>query len=184
MRDLSKYKSLRIELSKLYPSPSLHLNGTVEHHVQELEKALYFSMMITYAQGMHMMAKASVQYDFHLNLASIAKIWRGGCIIRSSFLHEIYNAYEKNSGLEHLLLDPEVQKLIDSNITGIRTVLGQTIQAGLSFSAFSSALSYFDSFRTGRLPSNLIQAQRDYFGAHTYEIIGKEGVFHTQWIKK
>jgi 6-phosphogluconate dehydrogenase len=116
-----------------------------------------------------------------LQLATIAKIWRGGCIIRSAFLNDIYGAFEGNNQLAHLLLDGNVQKLVQGSAGGARSLLASAITAGLPVPAYTSALGYFDAFRTSRLPSNLIQAQRDYFGAHTYELIGKEGVFHTQW---
>jgi len=181
MRDLSKYKSLRTQLDSLYKKgSSVPMDGT-DLALENLEKAVYFSMMITYAQGMHMMAKASEQYLFHLSLSDIAKIWRGGCIIRSEFLKEIYTAFGKNPGLEHLLLDSEVASEVKSCLDSTRTFISGAIRSGIPISAFSASLSYFDAITTGRLPSNLIQAQRDYFGAHTYELIGKEGVFHTQW---
>jgi 6-phosphogluconate dehydrogenase len=116
-------------------------------------------------------------------LGEIAKIWRGGCIIRSEFLNDIYNAYNKDAQLPHLLLDSDVQKLVSETLPGIRKILSGTIAAGVAAPGYASALSYFDAFRSERMPSNLTQAQRDYFGAHTYELIGKEGTFHTQWTK-
>ncbi len=207
MRDLSKYKTLRMKLESMYNNPQNTVNASYQpysnrtikeiiiqgynsngpvHYREEglinlLEQALYFSTMITYAQGMHMLAKASEEYSFNLSLGSIAKIWRGGCIIRSEFLNDIYNAYENNPSLEHLLLDPKIASLINSQLGGTRTILSKSIEAGLPLTAFTSALGYFDALKTGRLPSNLIQAQRDYFGAHTYEKIGEKGVFHTNW---
>ena len=184
MRDLSKYKTLRMALSGLYNQDSTLIKENTTAAIQDLEKALYFATIITYAQGMHLLAKASEQYKYTLSLSTISRIWRGGCIIRSEFLQEIYTAFEKNPSMEHLLLDSEVQKLIKEVTKGTRNSVGKAVENGISFSAFGSALSYFDSLKTGRLPSNLIQAQRDYFGAHTYELIGKEGVFHTQWVQK
>ncbi|MGI4872248.1 MAG: NADP-dependent phosphogluconate dehydrogenase [Janthinobacterium lividum] len=181
MRDLSKYKALREQLAQLYPSADLALPVDKEAFLTSLEQAFYFSMMVTYAQGMQMLGNASVEYKYDLELTTIAKIWRGGCIIRSSFLNDIYAAFEKDGKLAHLLLDSHVQELVQGAVPGARTVIGAAVAAGLPVAAYTSALGYFDAFRTARLSSNLIQAQRDYFGAHTYELVGKEGVFHTQW---
>jgi 6-phosphogluconate dehydrogenase len=185
MRDLSKYKKLREEAAKLYSTeaPVLSVEDT-EQFLAELEQAFYFTMIISYAQGMHLLTNASAEYKYDLKLAEIAKIWRAGCIIRSQFLYDIYNAYTKDSGLAHLLLDAGVQKLVTESVPGIRSVLSKTMAAGIAAPAYAASLSYFDAFRSARMPSNLTQAQRDYFGAHTYELIGKEGVFHTQWVPK
>ncbi|MEO7768418.1 MAG: NADP-dependent phosphogluconate dehydrogenase, partial [Ferruginibacter sp.] len=111
----------------------------------------------------------------------IAKIWRGGCIIRSTFLENIYKAYSTNNGLEHLLLDAGVQSLVNETLAGTRSVVAGAVSAGVATPAYAAAISYFDAIRSGNMPSNLIQAQRDYFGAHTYEIRGEEGFFHTEW---
>lgn len=185
MRDLSKYKKLREEAAKLYSkeAPQLSVADT-EQFLAELEQAFYFTMIISYAQGMHLLTNASAEYKYDLKLGEIAKIWRAGCIIRSQFLYDIYNAYTKDNGLAHLLLDAGVQKLVNEAAPGIRSVLSKTIAAGIAAPAYTASLSYFDAFRSARMPSNLIQAQRDYFGAHTYELIGKEGTFHTQWTAK
>ncbi|WP_236668832.1 NADP-dependent phosphogluconate dehydrogenase [Hymenobacter rubidus] len=181
MRDLSKYKALRGQLAGLYGPEAGALPVEREAFLAQLEQAFYFSMVITYAQGMHLLAKASKDYSYELQLAEIAKIWRGGCIIRSGFLNEIFNAYQQTPDLAHLLLDGQVQKLVNEAVPGARAVVAAAVTAGLALPAYAASLSYFDTFRTARMPSNLIQAQRDYFGAHTYELIGKEGVFHTQW---
>lgn len=184
MRDLSKYKELRIEASKIYSKDEPGLNVDTQEFLVALEQAFYFSMIITYAQGMHLLANASQEYKYDLKLDEIAKIWRGGCIIRSAFLNDIYNAYQKDAKLPHLLLDSGVAELVSGSVTGARTVVSAVLAAGIAAPAFAVSLSYFDNFRNKRMPSNLTQAQRDYFGAHTYELIGKEGVFHTQWTKK
>jgi 6-phosphogluconate dehydrogenase len=184
MRDLSKYKQLRIDASAIYSKDAPELNVDTEEFLVALEQAFYFSMIISYAQGMHLLANASAEYKYELKLDEIAKIWRGGCIIRSLFLNNIYNAYQHDAGLAHLLLDSEVEELVTESVKGARTVLSATIAAGIAAPAYTASLSYFDNFRNKRMPSNLTQAQRDYFGAHTYELIGKEGVFHTQWTKK
>jgi 6-phosphogluconate dehydrogenase len=130
---------------------------------------------------MHLLSKASAVYEYNLKLDEIAKIWRGGCIIRAAFLENIYQAYQTNPKLEHLLLDGEVQKIIQQITPAARAVVVKNMEVGISIPAYASALSYFDAVRNGSSASNLIQAQRDYFGAHTYELIGKEGVFHTEW---
>ncbi|TWR30597.1 NADP-dependent phosphogluconate dehydrogenase [Mucilaginibacter pallidiroseus] len=180
MRDLSKYKSLREKAAKLYSDP-IELKGDKDELIAALEQAFYFTSILTYAQGMHLLTKASEEYKYDLHLGEIAKIWRGGCIIRSEFLNDIYNAYSKDQQLPHLLLDSSIQALVSETLPGIRKVLSATIAAGVATPGYASALSYFDAFRSERMPSNLTQAQRDFFGAHTYELIGKEGTFHTQW---
>jgi 6-phosphogluconate dehydrogenase len=184
MRDLSKYKALRVKASELYPNQDLTLPVNKEEFLASLEQAFYFNMIITYSQGMHMLLRASAEYKYDLKLDEIAKIWRGGCIIRSLFLRNIYEAYQANPALEHLLLDAGVQKEVQGSVAGARKVVSTITAAGIAAPCYASALSYFDAFRSGRMPSNLIQAQRDYFGAHTYELIGKEGTFHTQWVAK
>ncbi|PWK72504.1 6-phosphogluconate dehydrogenase [Mucilaginibacter oryzae] len=180
MRDLSKYKTLREKASSIYNEP-IELEGDKEELLVALEQAFYFTSILTYAQGMHLLTKASEEFKYDLHLGEIAKIWRGGCIIRSEFLNDIYNAYSKDQSLPHLLLDSDIAALVQETLPGIRKVLSATIAAGVATPGYASALSYFDAFRSERMPSNLTQAQRDYFGAHTYELIGKEGTFHTQW---
>ena len=182
MRDLSKYKSLRTEAAKAYKSDSNNFTEKdQEEFLQKLEDAFYFSMILIYAQGMHLLSKASIAYDYKLKLNEIAKIWRGGCIIRASFLEIIYSAFKTNSSLSHLLLDKDVRSIIDKITPDAREVVVKAITAGISLPAYTDTLSYFDALRSEQMPSNLIQAQRDYFGAHTYELIGKEGSFHTDW---
>jgi 6-phosphogluconate dehydrogenase len=184
MRDLSKYKELRVKAADLYSKDDLALNVNAEDFLTALEQAFYFNMIMSYAQGMHLLSKASEEYKYGLHLGEIAKIWRGGCIIRSEFLNDIFNAYQKDAKLPHLLLDKQVHDLVAAAVPGARTVLSAAVAAGIAAPAYASSLSYFDAFRSKRMPSNLTQAQRDYFGAHTYELIGKEGVFHTQWVEK
>ncbi len=184
MRDLSKYKQLRVQAAGLYSTNEIHLDVDKDEFLANLEQAFYFNMVISYAQGMHLLARASEEYKYDLKLGEIAKIWRGGCIIRSEFLNDIFNAYEKDASLAHLLLDKDVEAVVTAALPGTRAVLSATIAAGVAAPAYAASLSYFDTFRSARMPSNLTQAQRDYFGAHTYELIGKEGVFHTQWVPK
>lgn len=183
MRDLSKYKAIRTKASSLYKEQQ-KLGGDTQKFIQSLEDALYFSTVIAYAQGMHLLAQASKEFGYNLKMDSIALIWRGGCIIRSTFLEDIYQAYKKDNQLSHLLLDDGIAKKVSSALAGMREVVSAAAAAGIAIPAHAASLSYFDTLRSERMPSNLIQAQRDYFGAHTYERIGKEGVFHTQWFKK
>ena len=184
MRDLSKYKELREAAAKVYSKGTALLEVDKAIFLEQLEQAFYFSMMVVYAQGMHLLSKASEAYKYDLQLAGIAKIWRGGCIIRSAFLNDIYDAYQKNNSLSHLLLDENVSQKIISCLQATRAVLVKTTSSANAAPAFASALGYFDSLCSKQLPSNLIQAQRDYFGAHTYQLTGKQGFFHTQWENK
>ncbi|MBC7889512.1 MAG: NADP-dependent phosphogluconate dehydrogenase [Ferruginibacter sp.] len=182
MRDLSKYKPLRMQVSASFGNDQVDLaEAGTEQYLARLEQAFYFAMIISYAQGMHLLSKASAEYKYDLKLAEIAKIWRGGCIIRSTFLEQIFKAFSKDHTLAHLLLDGEVQSLINETLPGIRSVVAGAITAGLAIPAYTAAISYFDTIRSGNMPSNLVQAQRDYFGAHTYELRGQEGFFHTEW---
>lgn len=182
MRDLSKYKDLRILASKIYPNSEQKISiENKKEYISQLENAFYFAMVSAYAQGMHLLFAANEEFKYDLNLQTIAKIWRGGCIIRSAFLEDIYSAYEKNPELKHLFLDENIQKSISDSVSGIRTIVSDAAKDGISVPAFGVSLSYFDNFRNENMPSNLTQAQRDFFGSHTYELIGKEGVFHTEW---
>jgi 6-phosphogluconate dehydrogenase len=184
MRDLSKYKALRTKASALYKDGALKITADQTKFIQSLEEALYFSTVLAYAQGMHLLSQASAEYGYALKMDDIALIWRGGCIIRSTFLEDIYQAYKKDNQLPHLLLDAGIAQKVNGVIGGMRQVVSAATAAGIAIPAYTASLSYFDAFRSERMPSNLIQAQRDYFGAHTYELIGKEGVFHTQWFTK
>jgi 6-phosphogluconate dehydrogenase len=184
MRDLSKYKALRTKASTLYGGTEVKLQTSVENFIQELESTLYFSTILAYAQGMHLLSQASKEYSYNLKMDRIALIWRGGCIIRSTFLEDIYQAFKADAALPHLLVDSKIQKTVGGLIPATRSVLSTAINSGIAMPAHTAALSYFDSFRSERMPSNLIQAQRDFFGAHTYELVGKDGVFHTQWFNK
>ncbi len=182
-RDLSKYKSLRIQLAEMYSAEasSQPISRNNQEYIDKLEQAFYFSMISIYAQGMHLLFKASEAYNYKLKLDQIAKIWRGGCIIRSKFLEDIFSAFQQNEKLEHLFQNPNIQALIKANLPSARSIITGAMANGFSVPVFAASLNYFDALRTQRMPTNLIQAQRDYFGAHTYELTGKEGVFHTDW---
>ncbi|MGI4022550.1 MAG: NADP-dependent phosphogluconate dehydrogenase [Janthinobacterium lividum] len=181
MRDLSKYKALRIKLSEFYADELPLMAENKDEFLNTLEQAFYFNMIMTYTQGMHLLFKASFDYHYKLDLGDIASIWRGGCIIRSEFLNIITKAFHHNDNLELLLLDETVQGLIKETQTAIREVVAAAAKSGIAIPAYGSCLSYFETFRTKNMPSNLIQAQRDFFGAHTYELVGQEGFFHTEW---
>lgn len=184
MRDMSRYKSLRTEAAELYAHDPVAINMTEEEAIAALEAALYFSTIISYAQGMHLLAQASAEFKYDLKLDQIALIWRGGCIIRSEFLEDMYQAFSRNTSLSHLLLDKKIRDVVSGLVPGTRVITSAAISSGIAMPGHAAAISYFDSLKSERMPSNLIQAQRDYFGAHTYELIGKEGVFHTQWFTK
>jgi len=181
-RNLSKLKKLRVSLEEAFGASNA-IEAT-EGFIDDLEEAFYFAMASAYAQGMHLLWQASIQYEYELNLSEIAKIWRGGCIIRAEFLEDIYQAYQKKPDLQHLFSDEKVQEKIKKSLTGTRNVVTASINAGIAIPAFASALTYFDTLKTGRMPSNLTQAQRDFFGAHTFERIDSEGVFHADWNQK
>jgi 6-phosphogluconate dehydrogenase len=181
MRDMSKYKPERIEAAKeLTWQPT---GGDIEESqlITQLKDAFYFAMIATYAQGLAQLTIASKTYNYGLNLEQVAKIWRGGCIIRATVLEDFRQAYARKAELANILLDNEIGAKMVSKQGSIRTILKLAIDKGIPVTAFMNALAYFDSYRTERMPTNLIQAQRDYFGAHTYERIDKEGTFHTQW---
>jgi 6-phosphogluconate dehydrogenase len=136
---------------------------------------------MSYAQGFSQMRMASEEYDWNLQYGEIAKIWRAGCIIRARFLQNITDAYDRNENLANLLLDEYFNDIAEKYQQSVRDIVGLSVQAGVPVPAFSSAISYYDSYRSARLPANIIQAQRDYFGAHTYERVDKEGSFHFDW---
>ncbi|MCJ7466620.1 MAG: NADP-dependent phosphogluconate dehydrogenase, partial [Maribacter sp.] len=139
--------------------------------------------IITYVQGMHQLAEASKEYHYELDMALIAKIWRAGCIIRARLLSDITKAFEADRSLPNLLLSPSFVKELQSTVDATRELVAYGATNGIPLPGLSSALTYFDAFTSSRLPLNLIQAQRDYFGSHTYERLDREGIFHTEWEK-
>lgn len=180
MRDLSKYGVLRNQLAKQVTPPQ-PWKGNRKEHTEMLEKAFFFNMVLIYSQGMHLLSRASCEYNYALNLGQIARIWRGGCIIRSRFLETIYTAFANNTDLEHLMQDAGIQKSLAECVEATRAVTAQAISSGYPIPVYATTLNYHQSLISARLPTNLIQAQRDFFGAHTYELIDKDGVFHTEW---
>lgn len=181
MRDMSKYKPERLEASKILSWNPDNMVAGKEKNIGHVKQALFFAVLTTYAQGLAQLTVASETYGYDLDLAVVTKIWRGGCIIRAVVLEDFRKAYAKNPQLRNILLDEDIaQKLVTSQ-ESIRSVLKDAIDQGIPVSGLMNALAYFDAYRSESLPTNIIQAQRDYFGAHTYERVDQEGVFHTQW---
>ena len=182
-RCLSAQKDLRVEAAKMISGPAAKFDGHKEQFLDDLKMALYGAKIISYAQGYNLMMEAAKEYGWDLNYGGIALMWRGGCIIRSIFLSDIKEAFEKNPELPHLLMAPFFKEKVEQAQEGWRRVTATAITNGMPVPALASALTYFDGFRTERLPANLLQAQRDYFGAHTYERVDKPRgeFFHTNW---
>lgn len=182
-RTLSSMKDERVEASKVLIGPLPKFDGNKKEFIEDLKKALYASKIVSYAQGYVLMRYAAKEFGWNLNNGGIALMWRGGCIIRSVFLGKIKEAFDKNPDLTNLLLDPFFKEKIETSQASWRRVVAAAVTNGIWIPAFSTALNYFDGFRNGRLPANLLQAQRDYFGAHTYERIDKPRgqFFHTNW---
>ena len=182
-RCLSAQKELRAMASKVLQGPAPEFTGDKAQFIDDLKMALYGAKIISYAQGYNLMMEAAKEYKWNLNYGGIALMWRGGCIIRSAFLADIKKAFDKNPELPNLLLDPFFKEKIESAQEGWRRVCATALSNGMPVPALTAALCYFDGFRSERLPANLLQAQRDYFGAHTYERVDKPRgrFFHTNW---
>src|SRR5438309_4194597 len=181
-RVISSRKDERVAASKILPQPKpKKFTGDRKQLIEAVHDALYASKIVSYAQGMELLGAASTTYHWNLNFGDIATIWRGGCIIRAKFLNRITEAYARNPALHNLLLDSYFTDIIAQTQHNWRVAVSTAINQGVAVPAFSASLAYFDSYRSARLPSNLLQAQRDFFGAHTYERVDKPGVFHTEW---
>jgi 6-phosphogluconate dehydrogenase len=184
-RFISSIKDERVKASKILSGPEAKpFEGDKKALVESIRKALYMSKICSYAQGFAQMRAASEEYGWDLSYGEIAMIFRGGCIIRAQFLQKIKDAYDRDPNLSNLLLDDYFKEIVESYQYALRDVISTAVQNGIPVPGFSAALSYYDSYRTETLPANLIQAQRDYFGAHTYERTDKEGIFHTEWMSK
>ena len=179
MRELSSLKDQRVAAEEFYMKHSSSKESEIVP--SDLERALYFAFIVTYSQGMSMMAAASEEYDYGLDMERISRIWRGGCIIRAALLEHMRQAYDKNPGLTSLLMDDYFKDEVEKTILSTRKVLHFAIDNGIPTMSLSATLNYFEAFRSGRLPLNLIQAQQDHFGSHTYERVDKAGTFHTEW---
>ncbi|SFS96479.1 NADP-dependent phosphogluconate dehydrogenase [Marininema halotolerans] len=183
-RFLSAMKAERQKASRILRGPEAGLSSQDKKKwIEAIRQTLYASKICSYAQGFAQMRVASQEYGWNLDYGKIAMIFRGGCIIRARFLQNIKDAYDKDPELTNLLLDPYFQEVIDQYQSSWRKVVALAVHSGIPVPGMSSALAYFDSYRLERLPANLLQAQRDYFGAHTYQRIDKEGTFHTEWLQ-
>jgi 6-phosphogluconate dehydrogenase len=180
-RILSAGKADRVAASKVLHGPSSRFAGNPRELVEQVRQALYAAKVCSYAQGMHQLRLASVEYHYNLNLREIARIWKGGCIIRAALLDKIRAAYARQPDLLNLLVDEQFRGEIHERQEAWREVIGLAAQHGMTCMAMGDSLGYFDMLRRERLPANLIQAQRDYFGAHTYQRTDREGIFHTEW---
>ena len=184
-RFISAMKEERVKASKILRGPkNKEFKGDKQEFIEMIRKALYLSKICSYAQGFAQLQSASDEYNWNLKPGEISMIFRGGCIIRAGFLEEIKNAYDREPGLTNLLLDPYFKEIVENYQDEAREVVATAIKLGIPVPGLASALAYYDSYRSESLPANLLQAQRDYFGAHTYQRIDKEGTFHTDWLSK
>ncbi|OXS53122.1 6-phosphogluconate dehydrogenase (decarboxylating) [Bacillus sp. V-88] len=182
-RFISAMKEERVKASKILRGPkNKEFTGNKQEFIEMIRKALYLSKICSYAQGFAQLQSASDEYNWDLKPGEISMIFRGGCIIRAGFLGEIKNAYDRDPGLTNLLLDPYFKEIVENYQDEAREVVATAIKLGIPVPGLASALAYYDSYRSESLPANLLQAQRDYFGAHTYQRIDKEGTFHTDWL--
>ena len=181
MREISAYKEERTQAAALYKATATDIPVPREVFIQQVQDALYFAVIISYAQGLAQLHVASKELNMDIPMQDVVKVWRGGCIIRSSLLPVFYKAYEKNNQLPNLLLEPEIVQILHTKRQNLRNVIIHAVHLGYPVAGLMSALSYFDAYRSERMPTNLIQAQRDYFGAHTYQRIDEPGTFHTEW---
>ena len=187
-RTLSAMKENRVRASRILPGPQGTMDAfrssvNRDEFVGQVRKALFAAKVCSYAQGFFQLQAAAMEYGWDLDYGGIAMLWRGGCIIRAAFLEDIRGAYERNPELENLLLDKYFTESVVANQAAWRKVVCTAAELGIPLPAMGAALNYYDSYRSARLPHNLLQAQRDYFGAHTYERVDMEGVFHTEWGK-
>ncbi len=180
-RIISSYKDERVAASQVLTGPTAKFEGDRTQMIEDVRDALYAAKICSYAQGMSLLRAASGEYDYDLDLGKIARVWRGGCIIRARFLNDIAAAFDHNPKLTNLMLDPLFRDEILARQGALRRLVTSAVWMGIPVHAFAASLAYFDAYRTKRLPANLTQAQRDYFGAHTYRRLDKDGVFHTEW---
>ncbi len=183
-RCISAVKAERVAASKILTGPDAKYTGDRQQFIDAIRDALYASKICSYAQGYALLREAAKEYNWDLKFGDIALMWRGGCIIRARFLDRIKEAFDEDPNLANLLLAPYFREQVNACQSNWRKVISTASELGIPVPAFSSALAYFDSYRRGRLSANLIQAQRDFFGAHTYERVDKEGVYHTEWLSE
>jgi len=180
-RTLSGYKELRVQAGELYQPQVSAVSLPAEELAKAVEDALEFCFVMAYAQGLSLLAEASKEYNMQIPMADVVTIWKGGCIIRSLLLYRFEKVFTDNTSLPSVLLDEGIATLLKEKEAGARKIISLAMQSRIPVAAMSSAISYFDAFCSSRLPINLVQAQRDFFGAHTYQRTDKEGVFHTEW---
>ena len=183
-RIVSAYKDERVAAAKVLVGPKPNISADPKEVIRLVRDALYAAKICSYAQGFALMRLASDEYDYDLDYGEIARIWRGGCIIRARFLNDIRQAFKRDPDLSNLMIDPDFAREMNSLQGALRKVVALAVESGIPALAFSSALAYFDAYRSARLPANLTQAQRDYFGAHTYRRVNRAGSFHTQWVEE
>ncbi len=180
-RLLSALKEERVAAAKVLRGPRAHYSGSRQGLVDAAEAALYASKVTSYAQGLGLLRLASNEYQYHIQLEEVVKIWRAGCIIRADLLEDFRGAYQRNPDLQNLLLDEAINQSVENSQEGWRFFIQTAIGLGIPVLGIGASLAYYDSYRSERLPANLLQAQRDYFGAHTYRRIDRPGDFHTRW---
>ncbi len=180
-RILSAYRDERLKAAKVLTGPTAVITGDQHELVNCVRDALYAAKICSYAQGFSLFQIASREYGYNLDLSAVARIWRGGCIIRARFLNDVSAAFKRDPGLPNLMIDPGFAQVMNERECALRRVVSLAVQNGIPILAFGSAIAYYDAYRSQRLPANLTQAQRDYFGAHTYRRIDREGIFHTDW---
>lgn len=181
-RCMSAIKDERVAASNILKGPDIKFQGDINEFIESVRRALYTSKICSYAQGFALMKAAAMEYNWDLEYGEIAKIFRGGCIIRAQLLNKINKAYENDANLKNLMLDSYFKNILSSYQMDWRRVVSTAVNLGVPVPAISSALMYYDSYRSSNLPANLLQAQRDYFGAHTFERVDKEGTFHHEWV--
>jgi 6-phosphogluconate dehydrogenase len=181
MRNLSKFETERQEANRVLMRPIGRFEGDRQMFIGQLRSALYAGMIVTYAQGMALLVVASAKRQYDLDLEAVARIWRGGCIVRAALLEDIRTAFRARRDLPNLLLDPNLSKKVMAHQENLRKIVCVASDLGIPAPGLMTSLAYLDSYRSAWLPANLIQAQRDYFGAHTYERIDAKGTFHTEW---
>ncbi len=184
MRDLSVFEKEREQGSTIYQRPIRRFTGDRDTFIKQLGRALYAAMVITYAQGMALLTVASGKYGYQFDLEAVSRIWRGGCIIRAALLEDICAAFHARRDMPNLLLDPSLSRKLIEHQDDLRRIVSYASESGVPIPGLMVSLGYLDAFRSAWLPANLIQAQRDYFGAHTYERTDAKGTFHTEWEKK
>jgi 6-phosphogluconate dehydrogenase len=180
-RIISAYKDERVAASRTLSGPTIRFEGDRDALIEDGQRALFAAKICSYAQGMALLETASREYGYALDLAAIARIWRGGCIIRARFLNDVAAAFQQDPTLPNLLLSSYFKEAVEGRQAALRHVVQTAVELGIPCLALSASLAYYDAYRTARLPANLTQAQRDYFGAHTYRRVDKKGVFHTEW---